>query len=1061
MTQPTTYSNNVDSGTLRPIKRKNNRYSKHELKLMCSQINLRHSIAATRELEMRMPKLDCVMVTEPWIYKSKIKGLDNVNVFYKGQRPRAAVIANKAVKAQLLDKYSNDDIACITISTVAGQIVLVSYYWDINMNSLNESLTQVTEYCKLNSIPMLISMDSNAHGQLWGCEENNQRGTTLEEWSISNDLQCLNEGQVDTFVTSRASSIIDVTFANEWLDVTDWRVDKSQSLSDHRYINYSIDTSNHRTYVTKREFKRVDWTAFKESLVEYIGDTLDREPRFNGIEDIEAWTSWLIEGIWSELRHQCPKKRMAERSKNKWWNRACAAARHKVKLLLNEWCRDRENPVLQDKLRSAKSDYKKEIFNAKENSWKNFVESIETVQETGRIARALRGEKRNLGAIAKEGEIASPKSTINVLMTTHFPECRKTWKLPGGKGYHRSRRRLPDNLIQFNGDEVKKALMTFKDNKAIGADGIPPRALKELPDKFYYLIARIYDNCLKFSYTPLEWRAMKVVFIPKPGKDDYSIPKSYRPITLASYLVKGLEKVVKYHIQSKIEKKLVNQFAFTKGKSVDTAISKVIDELEYAQLNSRIGAAVMLDIEGAFDRVPFKTIRKSMKRAKLPREVIEWFDHLVRNRLVTTELYGEKIWRVPGRGTPQGGVLSPLIWNIVVHYLLTKFRKGPVKATGFADDLCLTAQSIDPNTLADIMQEAIDKVLAWGHRVGLNFNPNKTEYLVVTRKRKTIVPCLRVNGVVIKPSETVNYLGITIDNRLNWRANMKNKRRKAVKAVNALKPLIRKNWGLRPNRVIWAIESIISPMVTHGALVWGRPDKVGALRIMCEHLYRPLLLGIGGIFKTTPTMGMLALLNIKPLDIQASCLALKARLRTKEHIPSHWDGLGKLGIGHHKALDKILDTLISKGDIDRWGLERWEALWSENKYRQTKEIIPKISYNSNLQLRGFSRSNLRCIMGFFTGHFIFQKHLHQMNLVDSEECRFCMEEDEDAHHLLFDCPALEYLRTDHQTLEDHDLTTATKTSYEKYTPEWYRSLTDLSVKLGAILLRDEDRTGEE
>ena len=65
-------------------------------------------------------------------------------------------------------------------------------------------------------------------------------------------------------------------------------------------------------------------------------------------------------------------------------------------------------------------------------------------------------------------------------------------------------------------------------------------------------------------------------------------------------------------------------------------------------------------------------------------------------------------------------------------------------------------------------------------------------------------------------------------------------------------------------------------------------------------------------------------------------------------------------------------------------------------------------------------------------------------------------EDEDARHLLFDCPALEYLRTNHQTLEDHDLT-----SYKKDTPEWYRSLIDLSVKLGTILLREEDQAGEE
>ena len=203
-------------------------------------------------------------------------------------------------------------------------------------------------------------------------------------------------------------------------------------------------------------------------------------------------------------------------------------------------------------------------------------------------------------------------------------------------------------------------------------------------------------------------------------------------------------------------------------------------------------------------------------------------------------------------------------------------------------------------------------------------------------------------------------------------------------------------------------------------------------------------------------MGILALLNIKPLDIQASCLALKARLRTIEQVPTNWDGLGRLGIGHQKALDKVLSTLTTKGDIDQWGLGRWEAIWSESKYRQTKEIIPNIKLNQNLKLRDFSRMQLRCILGFFTGHFTFQKHLHRMNLVDSAECRFCMEEDEDAHHLLFDCPALEYTRTPYQSLEDlDDLEPPTQTSDVEYTPEWYKTLISRSLVLGQILMGED------
>jgi hypothetical protein len=434
-----------------------------------------------------------------------------------------------------------------------------------------------------------------------------------------------------------------------------------------------------------------------------------------------------------------------------------------------------------------------------------------------------------------------------------------------------------------------------------------------------------------------------------------------------------------------------------------------------------------------------------MKRAKLPIEMIEWYDHLVRNRLVSTELFGEHICRIPGRGTPQGGVLSPLIWNLVAQEVLDMFNKGPINPTGFADDICITATSIDPQTLADILQAAVEKVLSWGQRVGLNFNPSKTEFITVSYGNKLIVPPVKINNVIIQPSGTVNYLGITIDSKLNWRANIKNKRSKAIKAINALKPLVNKTWGLRPERVIWLIEAVVSPMVTHGSLVWARPDKMGALRILCEHLYRPLLMGIGSFFKTTPTSGIMAVLNIKPLEIQACSLAVKARLRTRETLTEFWSGVGTLGRGHHKALDNILEHHINKDEIDLWANKLWESLWSESGYRQTKSILPKIEYNKNFDLRKISRGNLRIVMGFFTGHFSFNKHLFQMKLVDTEECRFCMEEDEDAHHLLMECPALEYVRRMHSEQE-----------LQTFTPDWYKVLIDRCITLGQLMMRDED-----
>jgi hypothetical protein len=80
------------------------------------------------------------------------------------------------------------------------------------------------------------------------------------------------------------------------------------------------------------------------------------------------------------------------------------------------------------------------------------------------------------------------------------------------------------------------------------------------------------------------------------------------------------------------------------------------------------------------------------------------------------------------RGTPQGGVLSPLIWNVNFDSMLDELNKGPIKVIGFADDaaILITVTGIDPKTMVQKIQTPIDKIVAWGAASGLAFNSSKT-----------------------------------------------------------------------------------------------------------------------------------------------------------------------------------------------------------------------------------------------------------------------------------------------------------------------------------------------
>ena len=86
------------------------------------------------------------------------------------------------------------------------------------------------------------------------------------------------------------------------------------------------------------------------------------------------------------------------------------------------------------------------------------------------------------------------------------------------------------------------------------------------------------------------------------------------------------------------------------------------------------------------------------------------------------------------RGTPQGGILSPLMWNICFDSLLRSFNTSLVKCVGFADDGALLTWGKHPNVLVSRMQKAIDTATAWGKEQGLTFSATKTVAVIFTRK---------------------------------------------------------------------------------------------------------------------------------------------------------------------------------------------------------------------------------------------------------------------------------------------------------------------------------------
>jgi hypothetical protein len=77
--------------------------------------------------------------------------------------------------------------------------------------------------------------------------------------------------------------------------------------------------------------------------------------------------------------------------------------------------------------------------------------------------------------------------------------------------------------------------------KSPGEDGIFPAVLQQGREILIPYLIKTFRAWLATGYVPTSWRQVKVVFIPKPGRNSYCGPKDFRPISLTSFLLKTLK----------------------------------------------------------------------------------------------------------------------------------------------------------------------------------------------------------------------------------------------------------------------------------------------------------------------------------------------------------------------------------------------------------------------------------------------------------------------------------------------------------------------------------------
>ena len=208
------------------------------------------------------------------------------------------------------------------------------------------------------------------------------------------------------------------------------------------------------------------------------------------------------------------------------------------------------------------------------------------------------------------------------------------------------------------------------------------------------------------------------------------------------------------------------QYGFRAGVLTETALHEFVRRIELSLAKKRTALGIFLDIVGAFDNITHKGIADALQELEVSPFLVRWIENLLRHRTVQVELNGEKVKREVLKGYPQGGILSPFLWNCVLNSLLVDLRNRSFHAQAYADDVAILVTVTSMLWIKGRAQKALNIASNWALNQELQFSSKKTEIVLFTNKRRPAFGTLCLNGRQLEISKEATSLGVTLDSKL-------------------------------------------------------------------------------------------------------------------------------------------------------------------------------------------------------------------------------------------------------------------------------------------------------
>ena len=325
--------------------------------------------------------------------------------------------------------------------------------------------------------------------------------------------------------------------------------------SDHLFsVSIDFPSNSQRDAPFHRiayDYSRADWDGLRDHLKDVPWENIFK---LGASAAASEFCEWIRVGIDVYIPH---RKYWVKPHSSPWFSASCAAATVHRNHFFRLYQKDKSSDS-KVQFRQA-SNRCKRVLEAAKLAYANNTNESTTPQKLGsrdfwQIANSVLNQvKSAIPPLFNGLQLLSSASDEVKLFAENFSKNSSLDDSGISLPVFPSRTHLKLHNISVSPKMVKKVIMNLDLSKTSGPDCIPVAVLKNCEPELSYILAELFNKCLKESCFPDYWKVSSVVPVFK-NVGERSTAKNYRPVSLLSVISKVFEKLVNNRIVEQLEK---------------------------------------------------------------------------------------------------------------------------------------------------------------------------------------------------------------------------------------------------------------------------------------------------------------------------------------------------------------------------------------------------------------------------------------------------------------------------------------------------------------------------